>query len=198
MNKVAIVLFALLLVLQPSCMAESEGTFVPSYQSFMDSFNAELAEIDASYCDAISRFHKEDAWNEVASSSEDRFVLIDEDAGISISSNEYWWQLVLFTMRIPIGSSEEAAESFISIATAAIRSIYTGVSEQKLESILRICGVDNALERSDPSSSESAAFFDMHTVSSVAKDGYIYLYIEPIRDDGNEYTKITPFGWETK
>ena len=198
MNKVAIVLFALLLVLQPSCMAESEGTFVPSYQSFMDSFNAELAEIDASYCEAISRFHKEDVWDEVASSLEHRFILIDEDDGISISSNEYWWQLVLFTMRIPIGSSEEAAESFISIATAAIRSIYTGVSEQKLESILRICGVDNALERSDPSSSESAAFFDMHTVSSVAKDGYIYLYIEPIRDDGNEYTKITPFGWETK
>lgn len=185
----------LLSLIQTGFCEEVEGCFVPNYQSFMSGFSKGLAAVDESYLDTLTRFISDDGeWEEVASSMRDRFVLIDEANDISISTDEHWMQLLLFSSRLPAQSSDTAIDAFSDIATSALRSILVDSDEEEIKRIFENCHVpfDSNRDRD-----EHFWHCDIYEIGSSVKDGYVYFFVRFL-DSSNERTEITPYGYESK
>lgn len=200
MKKIVCALFSFLLAFSAICFAEELGTFVPSYQAFMDNFSAELTEINESYCDLISSANQDGKWNEVAGTMQDRFIPLNPNTILEMSTHEYWGQIVMFCLRMPCDSSDETAEEFTEIIKSACSSINQSFDESDIDTILRISSsVTNIDARADGKDRKPRTmFFGLHMFSSSIKDGYVYFYFEILHDEGNERYVITPYGYERK
>ena len=168
-----------------------DGTFVPNYDSFMESFCDNLSTVDSSFLTAFKRYYDGKHWEDVSTSLSDQFVTLDAESELAILAWEEWGQLLSFSIRIPQSASEANVDLFREIAKCACIALYPE-TEQRWSSIIRGAGLNYSANRHD---SKKEWHQGVHAYCTEWKDGYIYFYIEFLNDDSKTIHK-TPYGFE--
>lgn len=188
----AIILFCLL----TTCAGAEEGIFVPNYNSFMSSFDSAICEQYPDVSQLLVNIFKDNGkWSEVKSSArQDRYLLVDEETWLEITTNEHHGQLEFFSMRMPCGSSEDAIQQFIDVARIAAHSIAPSIEWDNYPG--RIFNSISERTFSKESNIERRAWNGMHRYSVINLNEYVYFVVEVITDEGEDKIQITPFGYE--
>jgi len=188
---------AIVIILLFSAAFAEDGVFVPSYDSFMESF-CDLAANDHSELSAFIKEHylTDNGWDEICSSLEDCFVCVDESLKLEISTNEHWGQLEFFSMRTPCGSSSDSIQVFDSIARYIAQAINPNEDWSKADRMVFRYLDDSLFD--DSIDTEHYSWRGIHRYSFIRRDGYAYFIVEVMTDEGEGKVHRTPFGYEAQ